>query len=143
MHISKIAAFALLCLTLAAGTAWAYSASVHIYVTNDDNMTHSVVITSSTDTSDQYVTLDSGDEYEYEDSDTAWFEEWVTYDYDVYVSAGDTSGYKCTTSINVETVWDWGVKVEECVATAAETTACTIEAESYGTTCQITVTINE
>lgn len=143
MRISIVTALALLCLTLTAGTAWAYSASVHIYVYNDDNETMDVIIDGS-DSAERIFTLDSGDDHEYEASATAWLWDAVTYSYSVYVSADDGSdSNKCNTSISVVTEWDFGVKIYTCSATAAETTACTIEADTYGTTCQITVTINE
>ena len=70
MRISIMTALALLCLTLAAGTAWAYSASVHIYITNDDNEAHYVFIEySSGDTEED---LDAGEQRLHGESRDLW-----------------------------------------------------------------------
>jgi hypothetical protein len=141
MRISIIAALAVLCLTLAAGTAWAYHAKVHIYVYNNDDFSHEVDVEYPGGF--KLKTIDAGDYHEYEYSATAYAWDEVSYEYDVYVYEHDSGDKKCQTSIGVKTDWDFGVDLDQCTATASQTTACTVEVDKSGTTCQITVTINE
>lgn len=141
MRITVVLGLALAFLALAGGTAWAFSASVNVYITNDNYADRSVDIELG-DGTDKVFTVDSGDEYEYSYAATAWLWEAETYDFDVYVSEDFSDGTYCSSSIAVETWWDFGVQIGRCFATEPDPGTCAVATDTYGTTCQISITIN-
>lgn len=125
--------------------AWGVDATVDIAVYNDDYESHEVDVEYSHDgdSGDKWKDLDAGDSKEFSFSTAATLITANDSYYTVYVFDEESDESYCETEISVTVTWWFGADVTACDYTDPQTTACTVDTDTYGSTCKATITINE